>query len=107
MDMKKKEAIIGLFNKINTEKTNSNEYVTLLKEFNILREKFDKQLCKDPKKDLQRLIDLTKDMSVIEKQEFFIEGFSLAGLSTLFQTIFIRTLFYMQLVLNNLENHVF
>ncbi len=30
-----------------------------------------------------------------------------SGLSILFCTIFIRTLFYIQLVLNNLENYVF
>lgn len=76
--MKKKQAILELFNNINAEKQNSSEYDTLLKEFNILREKFDKQLCNNPKEDLQRLIDLTKDMTLIEKQEFFIEGFSLA-----------------------------
>ena len=78
MDMKKKEAIIKLFNNINAEKENSSEYNTLLKEFNILREKFDKQLWTDPKEELRRLVDLTKDMAVIEKQEFFIEGFTLA-----------------------------
>ena len=32
---------------------------------------------------------------------------SVCGLSILFWTIFIRTLFYIQLVLNNLKNYVF
>ena len=57
---------------------------------------------------------LIKGQSEIErlKQLVYMERTSIMtvsedGLSTLFQTIFIRTLFYIQLVLNNLENYVF
>lgn len=42
-----------------------------------------------------------------EKQESTNMENQEIGLSILFCTIFIRTLFYIQLVLNNLENYVF
>lgn len=73
--MEVKSNINELYNKIQQNKSIFPEYKSILQEFNILREEFDKKLSEQQQQELITLLQQMKDMCSIETKEYFIEGF--------------------------------
>lgn len=61
--------------RVQQNKSISPEYKSILQEFNILREEFDKKLSEQQQQELITLLQQMKDMCSIETKEYFIEGF--------------------------------
>lgn len=76
--MEQESAILGLFDKVEQDKSNSQKMNSLLRKFGERREKFEELLTEQQKEDLQSIIEITYDMRVLENQEYFKEGFSIA-----------------------------
>ena len=67
--------IIEIYNKVQQSKTVSPEYIQILHQFNIDREEFDKGINEQQRQDLVELLQKMKDMSSIEKEDYFVEGY--------------------------------
>ena len=74
--MDQESIIMELYDKVEQEKDNSNEYTLILKKFNVLREKFDCNITEEQQKELQTLFYLMDKMSIIEFKEYFNFGFT-------------------------------
>lgn len=74
--MEQESIILELYDKIEQEKVNSNEYDLIQKEFNELRENFDNKIIEEQQKELKTLFYLMNEMTEIKTKEYFIEGFS-------------------------------
>lgn len=73
--MKQENDILELYSAFEREKTNSKGYDKLLKKFNQLRETFADTLNEQQKNELETLIQLYKEMGIIENKEYYQEGF--------------------------------
>ena len=74
--MEQESVIMELYDKVEQEKDNSNEYNLILEEFNVLREKFDSNISEEQQKELKTLFYLLDQMSIIEFKEYFRAGIS-------------------------------
>lgn len=72
------QAILKLYEQVEQEKDNSKAYDTLLKRFNILREKFDNEISKQQQKQLEQILSLMNRMCSIETKEYFVDGYSIS-----------------------------
>lgn len=73
--MENENDIREIYNKVQQSKTVSPEYMQILHQFNIDREKFDKEITEQQRQDLVELLEKMKQMSSIENEEYFIEGY--------------------------------
>lgn len=67
--------IIQIYNKVQQIKPTTPEYKQILHQFNIDREKFDKEITELQRQDLVELLQKMKDMCSIENEEYFVEGY--------------------------------
>ena len=63
------QAILKLYEQVEQEKDNSKAYDTLLKRFNVLREKFDNEISKQQQKQLEQILSLMNRMCSIETKK--------------------------------------
>ena len=70
--MENDSAILELYEYVQMNKTNSKEYVRLLRKFIQAREEFDKTLIDEQKENLEKLLVLNGDVHGQEFQEYFI-----------------------------------
>ena len=73
--MENENDIREIYNKVQRNKAVSPEYMQILHQFNIDREKFDKEITEQQRQDLVELLEKMKEMSSIENEEYFIEGY--------------------------------
>lgn len=73
--MEKDSDILEIYNKVQQIKSTSPEYKQILHKFNEDREKFDKGITEQQRQDLVDLFQQMKELSSIENEEYFIEGY--------------------------------
>ena len=71
--MEKSSAILELYEQVEIYKGSTPKYQELLKNFNKVRDEFDKQLNDEQKKKLEEILNLLSITDGQEMEEYFVE----------------------------------
>ena len=71
--MEKSSAILELYEQVEMYKSSTPKYQELLKNFNKVRDEFDKQLNDEQKKKLEEILNLLSITDGQEMEEYFVE----------------------------------
>ena len=71
--MEKSSAILELYEQVEMYKGSTPKYQELLKNFNKVRDEFDKQLNDEQKKKLEEILNLLSITDGQEMEEYFVE----------------------------------
>ena len=71
--MEKSSAILELYEQVEMYKDSTPKYQELLKNFNNVRDEFDKQLNDEQKKKLEEILNLLSIADGQEMEEYFVE----------------------------------